>query len=135
MRTLINKEELSELLKFGDLQNTIQGGSSPIYIKSKHTKEAYEFMVKIPGVSSQDINVDLVDRSLVIYNTIIKEGSDQDYQLVLPVNMKNIILPLDAELENIEALHNGEGKVKISIPRDGTRRGIRKKIDIKYKGY
>ena len=129
MNLLKNKPLLRNLLLQGDTLNTMNGGTSMSAVSTYKTDDAYVITLSAPSVSPDSFNVYLEYNSLVIYSVL---GSDmtQDESVVIPMFSKRFTLPVNADLERIEALHE-EGQLKVVVPFKSDAEKFNRKIDIR----
>lgn len=128
MNLLKNKPLLRNLLNQGDSLNTMNGGVSMTEAKAYKTDYAYEIVLSAPTVSPESFNIFLNYNQLIVY-ALLKTGN-QDQQAMIPMFSKSFDLPVDADLEKIEALHE-EGMIKIIVPFKDNTDHLKRKIDIK----
>jgi|SRR5690554_1733279 HSP20 family protein len=129
MNLLKNKPLLRSLLLQGDTLNTVNGGTSMSAVNTYRTDNAYVITLSAPSVSPDSFNVYLEYNSLIIYsllNTALENGEG----IAVPMFSKRFTLPVDADLERIEALHE-EGKLKVVVPFKADAEKFKRKIDIR----
>jgi len=128
MNLLKNKVLLRNLLKQGDYWNTMKGGISMTRVKTFKTDDVYVIELSAPSVSSDAFNIVLNYNQLIVYS--ILKGIDQNHQAVIPMFNQGFELPVDADLEGIDAVHE-EGTLRILIPFKADKDQFKRKIDIK----
>lgn len=129
MNLLKNKPLLRNLLLQGDTLNTVNGGTSMSAVNTYRTDDAYVITLSAPSVSPDNFNVYLEYNSLIIYS-LLSDDMVQEENIVVPMFSKRFALPVDADLERIEALHE-EGKLKVVVPFKSDTEKFKRKIDIR----
>lgn len=112
----------------GDSLNTMNGGISRSSVNTYKTEEAYIITLSAPTVSPESFNVYLDYNTLIVYSLLNKDNTHD--QAAIPMFNKRFELPVDADLENIEAAHE-EGKLKIIVPFKSDTAQFKRRIDIK----
>lgn len=132
MSQFINKYLLNELLQIGDLQNSLDGGRSAVYSRMNVRNNAYELEIKIPSANIKELIIEIVGKTLNIYNLSKKRSSDGEF-IAIPANFRAYSIPKDADANLVEAFEIGEDEVLIKIPK-GIKNDInRKRIKIRQK--
>ena len=130
-------EELRE--QFSKLLNVQESKANNIaFIPTVNTREAddaYYIEVDLPGVSKDDINIDVNDNTLTISGVrkVKEEHKDDSFYKVESVYGKferSFSLPEDVNSDKIEAKHNN-GVLEIKIPKVEKVEKTPKKIEIK----
>ncbi len=130
-------EELRE--QFSKLLNVQESKPNDIaFIPTVNTREAddaYYIEVDLPGVSKDDINIDVDDNTLTISGVrkVKEEHKDDSFYKVESVYGKferSFSLPEDVDTDKIEAKHNN-GVLEIKIPKVEKVEKAPKKIEIK----
>ncbi len=130
-------EELRE--QFSKLLNVQESKPNDIaFIPTVNTREAddaYYIEVDLPGVSKDDINIDVDDNTLTISGVrkVKEEHKDDSFYKVESVYGKferSFSLPEDVDTDKIEAKHNN-GVLEIKIPKIEKVEKAPKKIEIK----
>lgn len=129
MNLLKNKPLLRNLLLQGDTLNTVNGGTSMSAVNTYRTDDAYVITLSAPSVSPDNFNVYLEYNSLIIYS-LLSDDMVQEENIVVAMFSKRFALPVDADLERIEALHE-EGKLKVVVPFKSDTEKFKRKIDIR----
>ncbi len=129
MNLLKNKPFLRNLLLQGDTLNTVNGGTSMSAVNTYNTDDAYIITLSAPSVSPDSFNVYLEYNSLIIYS-MLSNDMVQNEHIVVPMFSKRFTLPVNADLEKIEALHEG-GKLKVVVPFKSDTEKFNRKIDIR----
>ena len=130
-------EELRE--QFSKLLNVQESKPNDIaFIPTVNTREAddaYYIEVDLPGVSKDDINIDVDDNTLTISGVrkVKEEHKEDNFYKVESVYGKferSFSLPEDVDTDKIEAKHNN-GVLEIKIPKIEKVEKAPKKIEIK----
>ncbi len=130
-------EELRE--QFSKLLNVQESKPNDIaFVPTVNTREAddaYYIEVDLPGVSKDDINIDVNDNTLTISGVrkVKEEHKDDSFYKVESVYGKferSFSLPEDVDTDKIEAKHNN-GVLEIKIPKIEKVEKAPKKIEIK----
>ena len=130
-------EELRE--QFSKLLNVQESKANNIaFIPTVNTREAdnaYYIEVDLPGVSKDDINIDVDDNTLTISGVrkVKEEHKDDSFYKIESVYGKferSFSLPEDVNSDKIEAKHNN-GVLEIKIPKVEKVEKTPKKIEIK----
>lgn len=130
MNLLKNKPLLRSLLLQGDTLNTVNGGTSMSAVNTYRTDDAYVITLSAPSVSPDNFNVYLEYNSLIIYSLLCNDMLQEESNIAVPMFSKRFTLPVDADLERIEALHE-EGKLKVVVPFKSDTEKFKRKIDIR----
>jgi HSP20 family protein len=115
MNFLKNKKVLRELLKQGDLMNTVNGGVRKTHFKIE--KSGRDLLVELsnPSISPEAFNFTVNGNELLI-NVMqydVQEGHEQPY--IFPLFLKVIKIPYFVEINKIEAYYEN-GVFKILMP-------------------
>lgn len=129
MNLLENKPLLRSLLLQGDSLNTVSGGTSMSAVSTYKTDDAYIITLSAPSVSPDSFNVYLEYDSLIIYS-LLSSDMMEDKRVAVPMFSKRFELPVNADLERIEALHE-EGRLKVVVPFKSDTEKFKRKIDIR----
>ena len=130
-------EELRE--QFSKLLNTQESKPSDIAfmptVNTREASDAYYIEVDLPGVSKDDINIDVDDNTLTISGVrkVKEEHKEDNFYKVESVYGKferSFSLPEDVNSDKIEAKHNN-GVLEIKIPKVEKVEKTPKKIEIK----
>lgn len=133
----IELEELRE--QFSKLLNNQEAKANDVaFIPTVNTREAddaYYIEVDLPGVSKDDINIDVDDNTLTISGVrkVKEEHKEDNFYKVESVYGKferSFSLPEDVDTDKIEAKHNN-GVLEIKIPKVEKVEKAPKKIKIK----
>lgn len=129
MNLLKNKPLLRNLLIQGDSLNTMNGGISRSSVNTYKTEEAYIITLSAPTVSPESFNVYLNYNTLIVYS-LLNSDIARGQNAAIPMFNKRFELPVEADLERIEAIHE-EGKLKIVVPFKSDTAQFKRRIDIK----
>lgn len=119
-----------EILATIDFNNTVMGGSVEPAVKINEGKEAFEVLVKVPGLSPENLQIDIVDNRLWLYN-LQPVLSNNEIIGFMPKTITNMYLPENVDRELISAKYE-QGGWKIVIPIDTQAKGFNKHIDVEY---
>jgi len=101
---------------------------------TRESENAYHVEIDLPGLSKEDIKIDLNDKTLTIYGerNIKNEIKEEDYYKVessFGKFQRQFTLPENVDLENISA-NSKDGVLEIVLPK--TQESVKKKsIEIK----
>lgn len=102
--------------------------------EASRADDAYEISVELPGVASDDIEVELHGRQLRITGekTATRKEEKQDYffsERIYGAFQRSFRLPEDADAEGIQANH-ADGVLTLRVPRKIAANGAARKIAI-----
>ena len=96
-----------------DSIESIWGGAEQTLTEFEETDQAYLMSIDIPGISKDDLEIEMVDEKIVITGSRKKTFSDQ---LMSEKISKSIALPKFADKEKIEA-HHENGVLYLAFPK------------------
>lgn len=116
MNFLNNRSILRELLRQGDLMNTIYGGVSETSFKVEKVGEDLVVKVSNPSVSPNAFNF-IVKGDELLINIMAKEKSSVEGKepMMYPMFFKAIKIPYYIDLSGIEATYQ-DGEFKVFLP-------------------
>ncbi|MCX2744636.1 Hsp20/alpha crystallin family protein [Mangrovivirga sp. M17] len=106
--------------------NTINGGSVQANVKFKRLKKNYRLIVNVPGISPEELNVDIFNDKL----TVCKLTDTYESNVKVPKVHAIVTLPRDVDYQRIEAYGEDE-KLVVNLPFNHDGRGYHKKIDVR----
>lgn len=112
MKLIKDKELLRSIAQQIDLFNTIGGGVSETYTEIKKYKKGSVIEIWAAGMSPESFKVILHTNQLTI---IAMLQSQENPEMAIPLYNRTYILPLEVNLENIEAIHQN-GRLQIKLP-------------------
>lgn len=116
-----NKEEIEELLREVNLNNTVNGGTSSTSINIIGSDEKLVIKVAAPSVKADAFNI-ILNFNKITISTWIKEGYEYkkyEYKTILvPLFVKTFDIPALVDLEKIEAIHE-DGALNLILPFKG----------------
>lgn len=127
-----NIEWVREVLKTGDIANTLNGGISKPQLKLEKKPDHYLLKTRIPGVNVEKIRVEIMDKNLMVYHDIKFEslGGSEDAEMMVPHVVATCPLSPEIDFKNISA--SFEGKVlNVILPFNELKTGYNKNIEIK----
>ncbi|MGI9542703.1 MAG: Hsp20 family protein [Cyclobacteriaceae bacterium] len=122
-----NKKLLRNLLRQGDILNTINGGSVQTRVKLRRHTHAFEIVVTAPSVPVEGFNLMLEMNRLILFTTLATgpEAWDQ------PAFSKSFTLPTYIDTGKIDAFYE-DGKLTVILPFKDMDERARRKIDIRH---
>ncbi len=129
MNLLKNKKALINLLKHGDVLNTLNGGRVQVGVSVKQHQNEFVIKITAPGVSmdAYDIMLDL-NRLNIAVNLPHPYTEAAAYH---PIMTRTFNLPAYVDTANIVA-HYQPGQLQIILPFQEITEDQRRKIDIKH---
>jgi HSP20 family protein len=116
-----NKEDIEELLREVNLNNTVNGGTASTSINIIGSDEKLIIKVNAPGVKADAYNI-ILNFNKITISTWIKEGYEYKsfaYRTILvPLFVKTFDIPALVDLEKIEAIYEG-GTLDVILPFKG----------------
>lgn len=119
-----------EILASVDLFNTLNGGRSQTLVNINRQEEGYEVLVKVPGLQADQLQVDVSDGRLWIYQlhpVLARENAEAS--TFLPNSISNFVLPNGVDVTGISARYQN-GTWSVFLPFDNLTKGFRKHVEI-----
>jgi len=115
MNFLKNKKVLKELLKQGDLMNTVNGGVRETHFKIEKAGRDLLIELSNPSVSPEAFNFTINGNELLINVMQSDMHNESEYPYMYPLFLKIIKIPYFVEINRIEASYEN-GVFKILMP-------------------
>jgi HSP20 family molecular chaperone IbpA len=129
MNNLFNKDILTQFADFADFSNTINGGRIGAELKISEKGEYRHIQVIAPAVSPENMKVNIEDGMLVIAASlpftrqVEENGEVYTKEANVPYFFRTINLPPYANLQNIQAVHEGKTlHIKVEYKGEGKRK-------------
>ncbi len=122
-----------DILSAIDYANTTNGGMSEPVILVNQGKEGYEVRIKVPGLSADSFQIDILDNRLWVYHlvTLFTERPEGMDNLKSLRTIGNLFLPNDVNVEEIVARYDEDTReLNINLPYNHSKRNFRRHIDI-----
>jgi HSP20 family molecular chaperone IbpA len=117
-----------ELLMQADFLNTVGGGVSMPLVEASRTEEGYIARIAAPGVSVENMKVDLVNSRLVVYYKVpLSESFGEEH--VFPYFLVNFPIASDVDYHNITARYE-DRRLIVFGPFNDLAKGLQRNIDI-----
>ena len=124
------KDWLSEMLGTVDVMNTLHGGIVESQVKFSKDKNSYKVEVTTPGMSGENLGVEVANKDLVVYHLLDFEQENDQYGTdKIPHVLTSILIPRDADYKNITANHH-DGKLEVLLPFNELKGGYSSAINI-----
>lgn len=121
----MEKNNYMDLLTSVDVMNTLNGGRTEPIVKLSQHQDYREIRVKIPGIDSASIEVEVSDNLVAIYYLMNILSADKVVKI--PYSVYSRKQPYFIDVRNIQAdVQNGELVVK--LPFNQLANGYHKKI-------
>jgi HSP20 family molecular chaperone IbpA len=114
-----------DLLTSVDVMNTLSGGRTEPIVKLRQTKDYREITVRIPGIDSESIEVEVKDNLVAIYYMMNIQSADK--LVKLPYSVYNKKQPYFIDVSNIQAKVKA-GELVVKLPFNQLANGYFKKI-------
>lgn len=114
-----------KLLSHIDAMNTVGGGMAAPQLNYQKEKEGYMLTVGVPGTSVGNLQAEVVNNFLFIYQAINTEGETAPNSRIIgkiPINF-------DIDIPNISAFFE-ENTLMVSLPFNNLKGGYRKKLTV-----
>ena len=119
--------KFKHLLNTVDLLNTLNGGESEPFLSFREEPGAREVRIRVPGVSKEMLQVEIVDNELSVFYHIPMETSGK--QVYLPKEVVRQTLPFFIEIPAIKASFEGNELV-VKLPFNELSSGYNRKVPI-----
>lgn len=106
------------------VMNAIDGGTVMPRMSLDKKQDQYIYNLRLPGVSSEDFNVEIDSHNLFIYQLM-----RLDSEMEIPYMVKRLVIPAEVNYELITAEFDG-GKLKIVMPFNELANGYHRDIEI-----
>lgn len=125
------RDWLTEMLGTVDIMNTLHGGMSESQVKFSKNEDNYKVEVTTPGISAENLGVEVANNNLIVYHLLnFEEGNNQYGTEKIPHVLTSLIIPRDADYKNITANYQN-GKLEVLLPFNELKNGYSSAIDIK----
>lgn len=129
---LLQKSELSELLAFGDLMNSLNGGRVKFQSEMHQLQEEYILEISAAGLSQDAFHIHINGNYLTVgaYYHQPLVTADGASEIEGPMYTKTIEIPPYVDSQEIEAFFGEEG-LKVVMPISNHSDQYRRVVDIK----
>lgn len=126
MNILKHKDLLQGLLKQGDVLNTLNGGMAMTYVEEQAHEDHQVLTFWAPSVPAESFNIVLNVNSLVVFSLLPSTLDEAEVgSFNIPMFFKKFKLPSYIDVDNIEAVHEGN-RLSILLPYKDNKMPIRK---------
>ena len=119
--------KFKHLLTTVDLLNTLNGGVSEPYVSFRENADGREVRVRVPGVSKELLQVEVLENELSVYYHIPMETSGK--KVFLPKEVTKQTLPYFIEIPGIHASYE-QNELVIKLPYNKLANGYRRSVPI-----
>jgi HSP20 family molecular chaperone IbpA len=119
---MISEEIIQSIL----ITNTLNGGVSDPYIRYANFPEYREIAVRVPGVSPENLHVNINNNQLIVY---FNRHIEANGALLVPQIVYNKPIPYFIDSKKIKALFN-EGWLLVQLPYNEMANGYHRDIPI-----
>jgi HSP20 family molecular chaperone IbpA len=117
----------SELLASIDVLNTLHGGVSEPLIKLKHLQDRREIRLKVPGVSKENLKVEITNNILSVFYTF--HFQSDGLPIELPKVVYNKPIPYFVDANRITA-SSENGFLIVTLPFNSLAEGFHREVSI-----
>ncbi|EMR01072.1 Hsp20/alpha crystallin family protein [Cesiribacter andamanensis] len=126
MNILQHKDLLHGLLKQGDVLNTLNGGMAMTYVEEQEHEDHKVLTFWAPSVPAEAFNIVLNINTLVVFSLLPSSADDAEAgSFNIPMFFRKFRLPAYIDVNNIEAVHEGD-RLSILLPYKDTGVPIRR---------
>lgn len=115
MNYLQNKEILRDLLKQGDVMNTVNGGVRQTDLRVINSGDDVEIFVSNPSVRPECFDFTVFNNKLVINVLLKNEDVESGQSYSYPIFTKVIDIPFFTDLSRLDAAYEN-GRFRIHLP-------------------
>lgn len=115
MNFLNHKTILKDLLRQGDVMNTVNGGFRQTDFKIKNFENSMIIEVSNPSVSPEDFSFTINKNELLINVVHFEQFENEDQARIYPVFFKTVDIPFYVDITKVEAIYES-GIFKIILP-------------------
>lgn len=115
MNFLNHKTILKDLLRQGDVMNTVNGGFRQTDFKIKNFENSMIIEVSNPSVSPEDFSFTINKNELLINVVHFERFENEDQARIYPVFFKTVDIPFYVDITKVEAIYES-GIFKIILP-------------------
>jgi HSP20 family molecular chaperone IbpA len=119
--------KFKHLLTTVDLLNTLNGGVSEPYLSYRENPQGREVRIRVPGVSKEMLQVEIVNNELNVFYHIPMETSGK--QVYLPKEVLRQTLPYFIEIPAIRASYE-DNELVVRLPFNELSSGYNRKVPI-----
>ena len=120
-------KHFKDLITSVDLLNTLHGGVSEPFLSFREEPAGREMRVRVPGLSREALQVEIIDNALSIYYLIPMESSGK--LMHLPQVIYSQKIPYFIEASGIKATYE-ENELVVKLPFNERSNGYNRKIKI-----
>lgn len=118
-----------DLLKSADIANTFNGGVSQPFIRFTRETDQYLVYVRVPGVETSSLQVDIINKFLTI-SYPVKFHYNDETSLDIPHVITTFPISPEVDFKNITAAEEN-GMLQVIMPFNELAGGYRKSVNIK----
>lgn len=122
------RETLHKLAITANIMGTLSGGISEPVVRNYKLSNSHEIKIKIPGVNSDVIKVEIHNNWLTIFHMI--QLPTGDIPMEIPRMVHSSSIPYFIDVEKIAA-HVEQGYLRVSLPFNERANGYHRKVSIK----
>lgn len=123
----VSKKDVHRILATANILNTVNGGMVEPHISVRRNKVEYRVDVSLPGIDSNNVRVEIVEKNLIISHHL--EFITGERAMLVPHVIAACPLSLDIDHERIRADYEF-GHLKVILPLSDFKSGYRREIDI-----
>ncbi len=130
MNFIDNRTLLRELLKQGDVMNTVNGGIRNTSFKLKTLPNGIGIEVSNPSFASESFNFTINKDELLIHVMYLNQTRNEEQINMFPAFFRMVKIPYNVEIEKIEAVYENE-IFRIFMPFNSSLPGDPFKVQVK----
>ncbi|UII26051.1 Hsp20/alpha crystallin family protein [Fulvivirga maritima] len=116
-----------KVLQSADIMNTFNGGSISPQVQIKKSDNYKQINSRVPGVSPEELRVEVINGNLIIYHNVVFDASQQEF--VVPHVVLSHTLEPHIDKMGINANYE-DGVLKVILPYDDMQTDFHRNIDI-----
>ncbi|MBC8110172.1 MAG: Hsp20 family protein [Verrucomicrobia bacterium] len=127
------KNIAKDLVIQADFMNTVGGGMSLPEIRVNKEEGGYMLEAKIPGVSAENLRIDVINQRLLVYYNLqlFNNQSVVEKEVKVPYMIANFPVPDDADINQIAAIYRND-RLQIIAPLSDSSNGFNRSIEIEF---
>ena len=126
-----DRDWLRNMLGTVDIMNTLHGGVVDSQVKFSRNEDNYKVEVTTPGISAENLGVEVANKNLIIYHLLHFDYENHQYGTEkIPHVLTSLLIPRDADFKKITAEYH-HGKLEVLLPFNELKDGYSNEIDIK----
>lgn len=127
MKYSTDRKIVRELLMAANVNNTLSGGMSQPEISFKKESDRYLITASVPGVSLDKLQIEIVERSLILFYVLEFEGDGSPFNV--PHVLRSFEITADIDFHKIQAIQE-DGFLKIIMPFNELADGYNRNVEI-----